>query len=95
MDFKKATDHLFERVSHDDLAQALGVSVAAIRQARLREDAGAFRSPPPNWETAIVDVAQKQITKLNELLQALKATSSGGIPNKRDKSKPKPARLTH
>ena len=43
MDFKKATDDLFAGISHEDLARALGVSVAAIRQARLDPKAKAYR----------------------------------------------------
>ena len=45
MNFKNATDRLFSRIDHRDLAKALGVSVASIRQARLRPDALAHRSP--------------------------------------------------
>lgn len=55
MDFQAATDGLFSRVDHEDLAKALGVSVASIRQARLKPDASARRrrlptGTPPTYE---------------------------------------------
>jgi hypothetical protein len=53
MNFKDATDALFERVTHEDLAGALGVSVPSIRQARLDGKALAFRQPPEGWEKAV------------------------------------------
>lgn len=67
MDFKKATDELFAAVTHDDLAQALGVSVATIRQARLAEGAKARRSPPPGWLEAVGRLAEARAKKLATL----------------------------
>jgi hypothetical protein len=72
MDFKKATDTLFSRVTHDDLAEALGVSVAAVRQARLSPKAQAHRSPPERWESATIKLAERQAQGLARLAQALK-----------------------
>jgi transposase len=46
MDFREATEYLYAGVSPQELAKALGVSVATVRQARLRPDAKAHRSPP-------------------------------------------------
>jgi hypothetical protein len=37
MNFREALDSLCEKVGHEDVAHALGVSVQAIRQARLVE----------------------------------------------------------
>jgi hypothetical protein len=71
MDFRKATDDLFERIGHEDLAQALGVSVASIRQARLRQDAGAHRAPPQNWEIAVVRLAKRRMALYRDLIDAL------------------------
>lgn len=71
MDFKTATDALFERVSHEHLAGALDVSVAAIRQARLDVSAKAHRPEPKNWERAIVDLAEERIRHYHQLIGAL------------------------
>ena len=60
MDFKKATDILFDDVSHADLAGALGVSVPSIRQARLEAGAKAKRSPPPKWQAAVAKLASRR-----------------------------------
>lgn len=46
MGFREATESLCAGVSHEELAKALGVSVATIRQARLRPDAAAHRPSP-------------------------------------------------
>lgn len=60
MDFKKATDALFARLTHEDLAEALGVSVPSIRQARLGVDSAAHRGPPQGWERAVLRLAERQ-----------------------------------
>lgn len=72
MDFKKVTDDLFVRIDHDDLAKALGVSVASIRQARLRTDAKAHRGAPPGWEKAILRLAEKQAIHFQRLVTTMK-----------------------
>jgi hypothetical protein len=72
MNFKEATDALFERVTHDDLADELSVSVPAIRQARLAQRANAYRTPPPGWEKAVGALAKKRIRKLEDLIRALR-----------------------
>ena len=69
MDFKKATDALFEPVGHADLARALGVSVALIRQARLNAEAAAHRSPPEGWEKAVADLAEKRAAHYRRLIK--------------------------
>lgn len=71
MKFREATDDLFSRVSHEDLARVLGVSVASIRQARLDQHAGAHRAPPQNWEQAIASIAEKRIVHYRKLIARL------------------------
>jgi hypothetical protein len=78
MNFKEATDGLFRRVSHEDLAEQLGVSVAAIRQARLDPAANAYRAPPKGWERAIVELAENRIRHYHQLLGELERDSSRG-----------------
>jgi hypothetical protein len=73
MDFKEATDDLCDTVSHEELAKALGVSVATVRQARLQASAKAHRSPPENWKEAVARLADQQIERYRRLLRELKA----------------------
>lgn len=73
MNFKPATDRLFRRVTHSDLASALGVSVALIRQARLNEAAAAARSAPQAWKEAVARLAEAEAIELQGLASALRA----------------------
>ena len=70
-DFRKATDGLFEGISHDRLAQALGVSVATVRQARLAPSAKAHRNAPEGWEETVADLAEVEASRLLRLSKAL------------------------
>jgi hypothetical protein len=72
MDFKKITDSLLERVTHEDLAQTLGASVASIRQARLDPSANAHRSPPEGWEAAVLRLAERQLRHYQRLVDRLR-----------------------
>jgi hypothetical protein len=72
MDFKKATDTLFDRVDHADLAKALGVSIPLVRQARLDCTAAAHRSPPEGWEKAVHKLAKDRAERLSLLAERLK-----------------------
>jgi hypothetical protein len=72
MDFKEATDGLFEGISHADLAEELGVSVASIRQARLPQTANSHRAPPKNWEFAAIRLAERQMMKCRKLIEQIR-----------------------
>ncbi|MGC1780560.1 MAG: hypothetical protein WBB34_21705 [Xanthobacteraceae bacterium] len=72
MNFKEATDGLFDRISHEELADALGVSVALIRQSRLNQAANAYRNPPQNWQSAVVRLAEKRIMGLNAVIKGVR-----------------------
>lgn len=72
MDFKEATDGLFDRIDHAELAQALGVSVASIRQARLDSKAKAFRAPPGGWERAAIRLAEARLMHYRRLIERLR-----------------------
>ncbi len=78
MDFKKATDELFERIDHEELAKALGVSVASIRQARLDEASKAHRTAPKGWEGAVLKLAEKEIAHFQRLAAALRNDAGDG-----------------
>jgi hypothetical protein len=70
MNFKEATDTITNSLGHSDLADALGVSVASIRQARLKPSAKAYRAPPKNWPLVIIRLAEQQIMRTRELIEA-------------------------
>lgn len=72
MNFKDATDGLFDRISHEELADALGVSVASIRQARLPETAKARREAPKNWQEAVIRLAEKRLKHYRQLIEQLR-----------------------
>lgn len=74
MNFKKTTDDLFASVSHDDLAEAVGVSVATIRQARLDEEAKAHRSPPAGWQKGALKLAEARAKHFERLAERLRTS---------------------
>jgi hypothetical protein len=76
MDFREATENLCAGVSHEELAKALGVSVATVRQARLRPDAKAHRSPPGDWKSAVIRLAERRVSQYRRLLRQLGAGES-------------------
>jgi hypothetical protein len=80
MKFKDATDALFDRVSHPELADSLGVSVAAIRQARLSPSAKAFRQPPPDWEKPVIRLAQKRVAHYKLLIEKIERAQKAAAP---------------
>jgi hypothetical protein len=67
MNFKQATDALLESVTLEDLADALGASVQAIRQARAAESSTAYRSPPPGWGAGVKRLAKRRADSLQKL----------------------------
>lgn len=71
MNFREATDSLFARIDHEDLAGTLGVSVASIRQARLKNTARSHRVPRRGWEAAVIGLAKQKILQYQELIRTL------------------------
>jgi NADH/NAD ratio-sensing transcriptional regulator Rex len=71
MDFKEATESLCAGISHEELAAALGVSIATVRQARLRPSAKAHRSAPSDWKIAVARLAAKRVSQYNRLIEKL------------------------
>jgi hypothetical protein len=72
MDFREATDGLFDRVDHANLAKALGVSVATIRQARLQSSAKAHRIPPSDWPDAVIRLAEERVWHYRRLIEDIR-----------------------
>lgn len=75
MDFKTATNELFTRIDHAALAKALGVSVALIRQARLDDASKAHRAAPKGWESAVLELANKEVAHYQRLIRSLCETT--------------------
>jgi hypothetical protein len=73
MDFRQATDGLCAKVDHEDVARVLGVSLQAIRQARLRPGGNAHRSPPPGWRDAVIRLAEEKVAHYRRLIEKLQA----------------------
>jgi hypothetical protein len=72
--FRKVTDELFAVISHDELAKALGCSVATVRQARLDDSAKAHRNPPNGWEKVVAKLAEAKAGALARLATRLKSS---------------------
>lgn len=74
MDFIEATDILFAHVRQEELAEAMGISVASIRQARLSRQAKAYRNPPLGWEKAVIKLAEQHARQLSGLAEKLRTS---------------------
>ncbi len=71
MDFKKATEELMAGMTRGQIAEALGVSEATVRQARLDESANAHRNPPEGWEGKVAKLAKQRADRLARLAERL------------------------
>ena len=71
MDFKTATDRVAGCISHAEIAQAAGVSVQTIRQARLDPSAPGHRPPPANWPEVLGRLAQQRSEQLAHFAEEL------------------------
>jgi hypothetical protein len=78
MDFREATDSLCAKLDHADLANALGVSVQTVRQARLASQSEARRAPPREWEHAIIRLAEKQVWHYRRLIERVRDQMKNG-----------------
>lgn len=76
MDFKEATDLLFQPVDHAELAKSLEVSVATIRQARLKPAAKAHRSAPKDWPFAVIRLAEQRIMRDRQLIDLVRKNAT-------------------
>jgi orotate phosphoribosyltransferase-like protein len=71
MDFKRATEELMAGMTRGEIADALGVSEATVRQARLDEAANAHRKPPAGWEAKVAKLAKQKSERLARLADRL------------------------
>lgn len=78
MTFRNAVDRLGERVTHEEVARALGVSVASVRQYRLATKAKAHRTPPDTWPSVLARLARERIRELKALADELERGAAKG-----------------
>jgi hypothetical protein len=71
MDFREAIDQLGDRITHEQVAAALGVSVPSVRQYRLSPSAKAFRSAPAGWQKVFAGLARARVAELAALADRL------------------------
>jgi hypothetical protein len=77
IDFRTATDALFSKTGAEDLAAELHCSPQSIKQARMAEESGGRRSPPPGWEAAAARLAKRRADHFRKLADKLGATANG------------------
>lgn len=66
MDFKTATDRIAGCISHAEIAEAAGVSIQTIRQARMDPSSPSFRNPPAGWQAVLARLARERSRELAE-----------------------------
>ena len=71
MNFKAATDRMIPAITLAGLSDELGMSVAAVRQARLDPATSSYRTPPAGWEKAIAKLARERAGELVKLAEEL------------------------
>ena len=72
LNFVAATSRLLSLgFTLEQIAEEAGTSRAAIKAARLSGDSESHRSPPPNWETAIAQLARRRSRELQRLAKEL------------------------
>jgi hypothetical protein len=71
MEFREAAQLLGEQITTAQMAEALGVSEASVRQARLIEGAAGYRRPPEGWQKALAKMARERGKELERLAAQL------------------------
>jgi hypothetical protein len=71
MTFREAIDRLGDRVTHEQVADGLGVSIASVRQYRLSPEATAHRTPPAGWRRVLARLARERGDELRALAEEL------------------------
>jgi hypothetical protein len=78
MNFREAVDSVCEPLAHSTIAEALGVSLQAVRQARMDENSKAFRAPPKHWRDIIIRLAERRIMHYRQLIEQIR---NEAVPN--------------
>lgn len=75
MDFKTATDRVGGCITHADIAEAAGVSIQTVRQARMDPNSTSYRNPPLGWETVLARLLRERAHELTTLADILEGRS--------------------
>jgi hypothetical protein len=76
VDYKEATDRLFDRITAEDLAAELGTSQNAVARARLDPATRGYRPPPVGWERGAARLAGERAAALLRLQRKLEDLGS-------------------
>jgi hypothetical protein len=71
MDFKTATDRVAGCITHAEIAEACGVSLQAIRQARMDPSSPSYRNPPTGWEPVLARLVREKAAHLDAFAKEL------------------------
>lgn len=71
MDFKTATDRVAGCISHAEIAEAAGVSIQTIRQARMDPISLSYRNPPAGWRAVLARLADERAGELQDFAREL------------------------
>jgi hypothetical protein len=71
MDFRTAVGILGRQITTADIAEVTGMSPYSIRQARLIEGAPGYRTPPKDWEGALIRLARERVAELEKFIETL------------------------
>jgi hypothetical protein len=71
LDFTAATDPLVSPIKLEDLAKAIGCSLASVKQARMAGEKDGKRAAPPGWEAAVARLARQKAVQLQKLADKL------------------------
>lgn len=76
MDFKTATDQVAGCISHAEIAEAAGVSIQTVRQARMDPRSSSYRHPPVRWKAVLADLARRRAHDLESFADSLESSDS-------------------
>lgn len=76
MNYRQATDRLFERITAEELAAELDVSQNAIARARMDPATRGYRPPPAGWEQGVARLAGEHATRLLQLAAQMQHLAS-------------------
>lgn len=71
MDFKTATDRVAGCITHAAIAEAAGVSIQTIRQARMDLNSPSYRQPPVHWREVLCRLARERAAELQAFASQL------------------------
>jgi hypothetical protein len=71
MNYRETLDRIGRAITHQDLADHMGLDVQRIRQARLDPSNPGHRPPPDGWQRAVVELVGVRRSELLALKRTL------------------------